>query len=97
MALFFPNLKHVGPFLLSEEFGEMLLCRPLRLVGPVDVLCVAVLVAVPIPLLHLHGSLQPVTPVVLVASWSVGADAAVCIIESFTGGSYWPSPSDVVE
>ena len=87
----------MGPFLLTEEFGEMLLCRPLRLVGPVDVLCVAVLVAVPVLLLCLHGSLQPVALVVLVASWSVGADAAVCIIESFMGGSYWSSPSDVVE
>ena len=47
----------MGPFLLSEEFGEMLLCRPLRLVGLVDVLCVAMLVDAFVPLLHLHGSL----------------------------------------
>ena len=87
----------MGPFLLSEEFGKMSLSRPLRLVGPVDVLCVAVLVDVFVPLLRLHGSLQPVMLVVLVVSWSVGADAAVCIIESLTGGSYWSSPLDVVE
>ena len=87
----------MGLFLLSEEFGQMLLCRPLQLVDPVDVLCVAVLVAVPVPLFHLHVLLQPVTLVVLVVSWSVGADAAVCIIESFTGGSYRSLPSDVVE
>ena len=78
----------MGPFLLSEEFGEMLLCRPLQLVDPVDVVCVAVLVDVPVLLLCLLRSLRPVMPVVLVVSWSVGGDTAVCIIESFMAGSY---------
>ena len=36
----------------------------------------------------LHGSLQPVTQVALVVNWSVGTDAAPCIIESFSDGSY---------
>ena len=99
-ALMWPcslHLKHVGLFLVSEEFGKLLLCRPLQPVGLVDILCGAVLVAIFAPLLHLHGSLRPVMPVTLVVNWSVGADPAPCIIESFMGGSYWSSPSGVVE
>ena len=87
----------MGPFLVSEEFGELLLHRPLRPVGLVDVLCEAVFVAVFVPLLHLHGSLRPVMPIALVVNWSVGADPAPCIIKSFKGGSYWLSPSVVAE
>ena len=83
-----PHLKHVGPFLESEEFGKLLLCRPLRLVGLVDILWGAVLVAVLGMLFHLHRSLRPVVLVELVANWSVGADPAPCIIESLSGGSY---------
>ena len=83
-----PHLKHVGPFLKSEEFGELVLCRTLRPVGLVDVLWGAVLAAVLGMLFHLHGSLQPVALVVLVVNWSVGADPAPCIIESLLGGSY---------
>ena len=45
-----------------------------------------------VPLFCLHGSLRPVTPIALVANWSVGAEPAPCIIESFTGGSHWSSP-----
>ena len=83
-----PHLKHVGPFLESEEFGELLLCRPLRPVGLVDVLCGIVFVFVSGMLFLLHRSLQPVALVVLVVNWSVGADVAPCIIESFLDGSY---------
>ena len=53
--------------------------------------------AVFVPLLRLHGSVRPVMPIALVANWSVGADPAPCIIESFTGGSYWLSPLVVAE
>ena len=62
-----PHLKHVGPFLLSEEFGELLwgLLRPVGLVvRPCRFVCMAVFVS----LLYLHGSLRPVAPVVLVAN-----------------------------
>ena len=84
----------MGPFLVSEEFGELLLCRPLRPVGLVDVLCDAVFVAVFVPL---FVPVRPVTPIAMVANWSVGADPAPCIIESFTGGLYWLSPSVIAE
>ena len=75
----------------------MLLCRLLRPVGLVDVLCGAVLAAVLVTLFHLHGSLRPVALVALVANWSVGADLAPCIIESLLGGSYWSFPSVIAE
>ena len=87
----------MGPLLVSEEFGELLLHRPLRPVGLVDVLSEAVFAAVFVLLFRLHGSLRPVTPIALVVNWSVGADPAPCIIESFTGGSYWSFPSVVAE
>ena len=45
----------MGPFLLSDEFGEMLLCRPLWLVGSISVLCVVVPVATFVSVLRLHG------------------------------------------
>ena len=82
-----PHLKPTGPFLLSEDFGEMLLCRPFRLVGPVDILCITVFVIVPVLSLCLHGVSRPVVLVVLVAIWFVCVDAANCIHESFMGGS----------
>ena len=47
-------------------------------------------------LLHLNGSLRPAASVVLVVNWSTGEEVAPCNIESFSGGSYWSSPSDVV-
>ena len=51
------HLKHMGPFLLSEEFGEMFLRKPLRLVGTVVDLCVAMPVVMPMLLMCLHGAL----------------------------------------
>ena len=47
-------------------------------------------------LFRLHGSLQPGMSVALVTSWSTGEEVAPCNIESFSGGSYWSPPSDVV-
>ena len=47
-------------------------------------------------LFHLHGSLRPATSVALVVNWSTGEEVAPCNIESFSGGSYWSPPSDVV-
>ena len=75
------------PVLLSEQFGEMLLCRPFQLVGPVAFLCLTVFVIVPVLSLCLHGVSRPVVLVVLVVIWFVCVDAANCINESFMGGS----------
>ena len=49
-----------------------------------------------VALFRLHGSLRPGTSVALVVNWSTGDEVAPCNIESFSGGSYWSPPSDVV-
>ena len=90
------HLKHVGPFLTSVGFGGFSFCSPLQPVGLIAALWLVVFEFVFVVLLHLHGSLRPVTSVALVANWSTGEEVAPCNIESFLGGSYWSPPSDVV-
>ena len=51
------------------------------------VLCVTVPTVVPVLLLCRHGVLRFTGLVVLVVGWSVCGGDAVCIIESFSGGS----------
>ena len=79
-----PHLKHIGAFLLLDEFGE-LLKKPLQPVGLVvcggKVVCVDALAL----LLSLHALLQPV---VLVMNCPPEVTPAPWIIESFAGGSY---------
>ena len=75
----------MGPCLLSDEFGE-LYWKLLRLGCLIVWACVSEHVAVFIPLLYLHGSLQPIPLVVLVVNWLPGTDVLM-IIESFAGGS----------
>ena len=90
------HLKHVSPFLGSEGFVGLSFCSPLRPVGLVAVLGLIVFELVFVALFHLHGSLRPATSVALVTNWSTGEEVAPCSIESFSGGSYWSPPSDVV-
>ena len=80
------HLKHVGPFLLFDEFGESL-NKPLRsaiLVMRVGNICC---VAVSLPVFR-HGPLQPVVVVVPPVRCATGALLAPWIIELLTGGSY---------
>ena len=77
----------MGPFLLSDEFGEMLLHKSLRLVGMLASLCVVVPIVVPVLLMCLHSVLRFVDLVVLVVGWSVCGGVTVSIMESFSGGS----------
>ena len=69
-----PHLKHVGPPLFS-------------VVITLVVLCVTVPNVVPVLLLCCHGVLRLVDLVVPVVGWSVCGGDAVCIMESFSGGS----------
>ena len=84
-----PHLKHIGAFLLLDEFGESFK-KPLQPVGLVvcggKVVCVDALA----PLLSLHASLQPVALVALVMNCPPEVTPAPWIIESFAGGSYRP-------
>ena len=81
------HLKHVGPFLLLDEFGESSK-NPLQPVILVvwgwKVVCVGALVS----LLVFHTSLRPVALVALIIYCPVGSVLAPWIIESFTGGLY---------
>ena len=69
-----PHLKHMGPPLLSVAITLI-------------VLCVAEPTVVPVLLLCHHGVLQFIGLVVLVVGWCVCGGDAVCIMESFSGGS----------
>ena len=69
-----PHLKHMGPLLLSVAVT-------------LAVLCVTVPTVVPMLLLCHHGVLRFIGLVVLVVCWSVCGGDAVCIMESFSGGS----------
>ena len=64
--------------------------------GLIAVLWLVVFEFVLVVLLCLHSSLRPCTLVALVANWSTGEDVAPCNIESFSDGSYWSPPTDVV-
>ena len=79
-----PHLKHVGQFLLFDEFGESL-NKPLQsavLVVWVGKICCA---AVSL-LVFLHGSLRPVVVVVPPVKYVMGSVLSPWIIESLTGG-----------
>ena len=82
-----PHLKHVGPFLVSEEFAE-LSWKPLRLIGLVVHPCVVIYKAAFVLFLCLNRSLWSVVLLALVVNWPVRADPAPWSIESFTSGSY---------
>ena len=91
-----PHLKHVGPFLRSGGLGDLSFCSPLQPFGLVAALWLIVFELVLVALLRLHDSLRPATSVMLATNWSTGEEVAPCNIESFSGGSYWSPPSDVV-
>ena len=69
-----PHLKHMGPLLLSVAVTLVVLCVTVPTVMPVLLLC-------------RHGVSRFVDLVVLVIGWSVCSGDAVCIMESFSGGS----------
>ena len=76
-----PHLKHIGLLLLSVPVTLVVLCVP---------------TIVPALLLCRHVVLQFIGLAVLVVGCSVCSGDAVCIMESFSGGSYRSLLSDVV-
>ena len=77
-----PHLKHIGPLLLSVPVTLVDLCVP---------------TVVPALLLCHHIVLRFIGLVLLIVGWSVCSGDAVCIMESFSGGSYRSLWSDVVK